>query len=250
MRKLELPGRTRPYIIAHRGNRAACPENTLAAFQRALDEEADILETDLHLSRDGVFVCIHDSTVDRTTNGSGLVSEKSLAELKRLRAAYGRPQFADERIPTLAEVAWLLPADRALALELKSDDFLSLGTALALRRELSALGILERSVVLSFSMNRLQTMRAAAPEIPLGWITVRNPQPAMGVELLGPYWPLLRLNPWYVRLAHRRGQVVAPLDPNPEPRLQRYLALGCDALLADHPGKVRQELEKLTGGGV
>lgn len=245
MRSLELPGRTKPYVIAHRGNRAVCPENTLAAFQQALDEKADILETDLHLSRDGVFVCIHDSTVDRTTDGSGLVSEKTLAELKHLSASYGQPQFQEERIPTLGEVASLLPPDRALALELKSDDFLALGTAVALRRELAALGILERTVVLSFSMNRLQTMHAAAPEIPLGWITLRSPRPAAGVELLGPYWPLLRINPWYVRLAHRRGQIVAPLDPNPEPRLRRYLALGCDAVLADNPGKVRQQLQNL-----
>lgn len=247
MHELDLPGRTKPYVIAHRGNRAACPENTLAAFQRALDEEADILETDLHLSQDGVFVCIHDRTVDRTTDGRGAVREKTLAKLRRLSASYGQPQFVEERIPTLAEVARLLPPDRALALELKSDDFLSLGTAIALRRELSALGVLDRTVVLSFSMNRLQTMRAAAPEIPLGWITLRSPRPAAGVELLGPYWPLLRLNPWYVRQAHRRGQIVAPLDPNPEPRLSRYLALGCDAVLADNPGSVRRELENLAG---
>lgn len=245
MRPLELPGRPKPYVIAHRGNRAACPENTLAAFRRALEDGADILETDLHLTREGAFVCIHDSTVDRTTDGSGPVTEKSLAELKQLSAAYGRPGYAHERIPTLAEVAALLPPDRALAVELKAEAFSSLGSAYALYKELSRLDILERTVVLSFEANHLEAMRAAAPELPLGLITLHNPRPPAGVELLGPYWPLLRLNPWYVRQAHRRGQIVAPLDPNPEPRLPRYLALGCDAVLADDPAAVRQALEVL-----
>ena len=67
---LDIAGKPKPYVMAHRGNRVACPENTLAAFQRALDEGADILETDLHVTADDVFVCIHDATLDRTTNGS------------------------------------------------------------------------------------------------------------------------------------------------------------------------------------
>ncbi|KPK88598.1 MAG: hypothetical protein AMJ88_18715, partial [Anaerolineae bacterium SM23_ 63] len=84
---LNLPGKPKPYVMAHRGNRVACPENTLAAFQRALDDGADILETDLRLSSEGVFVCIHDAKVDRTTNGSGAVSEMTLREIKTLSAA-------------------------------------------------------------------------------------------------------------------------------------------------------------------
>ena len=62
MRELTLPGRTKPYVMAHRGNRVLCPENTLASFSKAFEEGADILETDLHLSADGVFMCIHDAT--------------------------------------------------------------------------------------------------------------------------------------------------------------------------------------------
>ena len=74
MKPLTLPGRRKPYVMAHRGNRVACPENTLAAFRRALADGADILETDLHVAADGQFVCIHDGTLDRTTNGRGLVA--------------------------------------------------------------------------------------------------------------------------------------------------------------------------------
>src|SRR5574337_931926 len=105
MQTLALPGRRKPYVMAHRGNRAACPENTLAAFRRALADGADILETDLHLTADDQFVCIHDGTPDRTTNGHGPVAERSLVDLKQLQANHGRADFEAERIPTVAEVA-------------------------------------------------------------------------------------------------------------------------------------------------
>ena len=68
--------------MAHRGNRTLFPENTLAAFTQAFRDGADILETDLHLSAEGDFICIHDATVDRTTNGSGEVKNLKLAEIK------------------------------------------------------------------------------------------------------------------------------------------------------------------------
>jgi glycerophosphoryl diester phosphodiesterase len=112
MRREDLLGlveKSKPYVMAHRGNRVACPEKTLAAFHRALDEGADILETDLHLTADGVFVCIHDATVDRTTNGSGAVSEMTLTDTKTLSSAYGNPNFETERVPTLAEFTAILP---------------------------------------------------------------------------------------------------------------------------------------------
>ena len=99
---LVIPNRPKPYLMAHRGNRVACPENTLAAFRRALVDGADILETDLHLTADGVFVCIHDATVDRTTDGHGPVAEMTLAQVKSLSASYGRPEFQGEQVPTLS----------------------------------------------------------------------------------------------------------------------------------------------------
>lgn len=247
---LSLPGREKPYVMAHRGNRAACPENTLASFRRALADGADLLETDLWLSRDGAFVCIHDGTLERTTDGNGPVEARTLAELKALSAACGRPGFAAERIPTLAEVAALLPPDRGLALELKSDRFLDPEVGRRLAEELAALGVVDRCVVLSFSRPRLDAVRAAAPALPAGWITLKEARPASGVELLGPFWPLLLANPFYVLLAHRRGQAVAPLDPRPDARLWLYRLLRCDAVLSDDPGATVRGLGRnATGGG-
>src|SRR5882762_5874242 len=78
--------RGRVWVVGHRGAMGYCPENTLASFERGLELGADWIELDVHLSRDGALVVIHDETVDRTTNGSGLVQEHTLAELKELDA--------------------------------------------------------------------------------------------------------------------------------------------------------------------
>lgn len=241
---LAIPGKPKPYLLAHRGNRVRCPENTLAAFRQALADGADALETDLHLTADGVFVCIHDATVDRTTDGAGPVAGMTLAELRQLSASYGRPEFQSERTPTLAELASLLPADVALALELKTDRFLEPAICQRLVDELRAAGVLERTVILSFSLARVQAVQAAAPDLPIGWITLSRPWPTKGVQLLGPLWPLLLLNPLYPWLAHRRGQLVAPLDPTPDRRLWLYKLLRCDAVLSDDPASTRAALSR------
>jgi glycerophosphoryl diester phosphodiesterase len=242
MMSLSLPGRPKPYVMAHRGNRVACPENTLAAFRRALADGADILETDLHLSRDGVFVCIHDGTLDRTTDGHGEVEARTLAELRAFNAGCGRPEFTGERIPTLAEVAALLPADRVLALELKSDRFLEPTVSRQLADELGALGIRARTVLVSFKLARAQAVRAVAPDIPIGYITLNDPLPFVDAALFGPLWPLLLLNPLYPLLVHARGGVVCPLDPTPDSRLWLYRLLGCDAVLTDDPAATLRAL--------
>lgn len=236
-RLLELPGRSRPYVMAHRGNRAHCPENTLASFQRALDEGADILETDLHLTADGELVCIHDATVNRTTNGSGPVAEKTLVDLKRLSASYGRPEFQQERIPTLDEAMRLLPDDRALALELKTSRFLERTVARQLVTQLRDAGVFERTVLLSFHLDYLQSVQREAPDLPIGLISMTNPIPQSDVQLIGAFWPVMLLNPFYVCMAHRRGLATCPLDPTPDKRIGLYKWLGVDAILTDDPGK-------------
>lgn len=241
-RQLALPGRPKPYIMAHRGNQVACPENTLAAFRRALADGAGIIETDLHVTADGVFVCIHDGTVDRTTDGTGAVAEMTLAQIKALSASYGRPEFAAERVPTLAELCEIVPEDVALALELKTDRFLEPEVCRRLVAELAQFSLRERTVVLSFHLPRVHAVHAVAPDIPTGFITATNPWPPANAELLGPLWPLLLVNPLYVMIGHRRGQLVAPLDPTPDRRLWLYRLLRCDAVLTNDPAATRRAL--------
>ncbi len=242
MPTLTLHGRVKPYIMAHRGNQVACPENTLAAFRQAFADGADIIETDLHLTADGVFVCIHDGTVERTTDGHGAMAELTLAQLKAFSASCGRPEFAAERVPALAELTALLPPGVVLALELKTDRFLEPEVCRRLATELAAAGVRERTVVLSFHVDRVRAVQAVAPDIPTGFITASQPSPFVDATLLGPFWPLLLVNPLYVTLAHRRGQVVCPLDPTPDRRLWLYRLLRCDAVLTNDPAATRRAL--------
>src|ERR1039457_1736716 len=93
-----------PWIIAHRGASGHAPENTMAAFERAVALGAQFIETDLHLTRDARFVAIHDKTLERTTNGKGAVRDFTLAELRELDAGmWFDRQFMGQRIPTLEE---------------------------------------------------------------------------------------------------------------------------------------------------
>lgn len=246
MQSLTLPGRTKPYIMAHRGNRVLCPENTLSAFQKAFDEGADILETDLHLSADDIFMCIHDATVDRTTNGSGAVRNKTLAELKHLSAFNGFEDFRSESIPTLAETAAILPAGAGLALELKTDRFLEPEVCQRLIDELRRYGVFERSIVLSFSISRLETVKSVEPQIPIGWITMAKLQPDPIPEVLGPFWPAVFINPFFVSRAHNRGQLVCPLDPTPDRRLWYYKWLKCDTVVTDNTGATLKEMKRIS----
>ena len=92
-------------IIAHRGASAWAPENTMAAFEKAVELGADGIEVDVQLTADRVLVVMHDDTLDRTTNGNGPLSRKTLAQLKDLDAgSWFDPKFAGEQIPTLQEV--------------------------------------------------------------------------------------------------------------------------------------------------
>ncbi len=102
MRRAEL---AKPLVIAHRGTPRELPENTLASFARALEQGADVLETDLRFSQDGTIVLVHDETLDRTTNGSGLVASHSLDEIKRLRTQAPSGEYTDEQVPTLVDLS-------------------------------------------------------------------------------------------------------------------------------------------------
>jgi glycerophosphoryl diester phosphodiesterase len=94
-----------PWIIAHRGASGHAPENTLAAFREAVKLGATFIETDLHLTRDAQFVAFHDANLQRTTNGTGPVRERTKAELRELDAGrWFDRDFVGEKIPTIEEV--------------------------------------------------------------------------------------------------------------------------------------------------
>lgn len=115
----------RTLILGHRGSKGTAPENTLISFKKALLTGCDGLELDVHLSKDGIPVVIHDETVDRTTNAKGLVSSFTLKELKQMDAGkWFNRTFQGEKIPTLEEVLVLLSEENftgLLNIELKTD---------------------------------------------------------------------------------------------------------------------------------
>jgi glycerophosphoryl diester phosphodiesterase len=237
----------RPFVIAHRGTPKREPENTLRAFAHALGLGADVLETDLRFTRDGEIVLIHDETVDRTTDGTGLVRDYLLRDLKRLRTrrpSDDRP--VDEPIPTLVELLALTQGGTPLLLELKDNRFAGQRYAQQLVDTLAAYDMLQRVAIISFQQELVRGVKLACPQIAAGYVTLNDPRPPRDADLAGPFWPLLLLNPFYVHDVHQRNGIIAPLDPNPRPRLALYMKLGVDALLADEPSEVLDALEQRT----
>jgi glycerophosphoryl diester phosphodiesterase len=235
----------RPFVVAHRGARLAEPENTLRAFLLALVQGADALETDLRFTADDQLILFHDPTLERMTEGRGLVRDHTLAQVKELHTRHPAGHLTDDRVPTLAELIAATGGQAPLLLELKDPLFLQPKYAQILIETLAQGGVLRRSALVSFHFEYVLAVKAVQPDIPIGHITLMNPWPRRGAQLLGPIWPLMFINPFYTALAHRLGSIVAPLDPTPESRLRYYVRWGVDAVLADDPGGVRRQLNSV-----
>jgi glycerophosphoryl diester phosphodiesterase len=169
-----------PLVIAHRGDPAHRPENTLASFESALAVGADLVELDIQRTRDGRVVVIHDGTLDRTTDGRGQVGEKTLAEVKA--ASAGHPErfgsrYASERVPTLAEALDLLRGRTRVMIEMKKESVMAEDSddgieALAVS-EVRRAGIAKDVALISFERRALLRCQARAPEIRRGHLFYR-----------------------------------------------------------------------------
>ena len=163
-----------PLIIAHRGDSAHRPENTLAAFANALTVGADLVELDVQLAKDGQVVVVHDASVDRTTDGSGQVRELTLAELRRLSAGYPErfgDSYRSERIPTLEEVLGLLRERARAMIEIKQESVTDDGdSGIEARtvRTVRHLGMQDEVALISFDRRALLRCRQHGPEIQRG----------------------------------------------------------------------------------
>jgi glycerophosphoryl diester phosphodiesterase len=152
-------------VIAHRGASGHAPENTLAAFRKAVAQGAAFIETDLQLTRDAHFVAIHDTTVNRTTNGTGAVHDLTLAQLRQLDAgSWFGSEFAGERIPTLEEILQFSKKnDVVFYLELKPQG--SWGGEHALIGALRESGEIARAAVISFDASVVLKLRKIEPTL-------------------------------------------------------------------------------------
>ena len=110
-------------IIAHRGASGLAPENTLAAIKKAIELKADLIEIDVHQTKDSIIVVIHDKKINRTTSGKGRVKDLFYKEIRRYDAGkWFDPKFEGERVPTLEEVLRLVHGQTKLLIEIKGDD--------------------------------------------------------------------------------------------------------------------------------
>jgi len=246
-----------PTVHAHRGASAAAPENTLAAFRRAIQMGAEALEMDLQLTKDGAVVVLHDGTLDRTTDRQGRLVDLTLAEVRQADAGIRRsPAFQGERVPTLEEVIRLVQAEAPrlrLTLELKYHMDRGLAPAPDLERRaiqvLRAHDFLPRVLIQSFHHAVLPRVRALAPGLPTGVLVTAREYPPDPVGLVRDHGaayfaPEFRgLRPADVAALHAAGVPVVTWTVNETADMQRLLGLGLgrlagDGIISDHPDRL------------
>ena len=163
---------TKPLIFGHRGARAYAPMNTLPAFELALKQGADGIELDVHRSKDGYPVIVHDFHVDHTTNGTGLIAEKTLSELKALDAgSWFSPEFTGVQIPTLDEVFEAVGKQLLINVEIKAETLETDGVEQVVVDCIVRHGMAERVLITSFNAPTLVRFRALMPAVPVGYLT-------------------------------------------------------------------------------
>jgi glycerophosphoryl diester phosphodiesterase len=241
----------RPLVMAHRGDAVHAPENSPTAFRLALERGSDALETDLWRTLDGVLVCHHDRTLDRTTDSTGAIPELTLSQVKQARVIgsycgrYDEAAYPDERILTLEELLSAVPEEKGLALELKDPALAEPDNARQLVDAIRGRIVAQTVMLLSFHTNLLRAAQRADPQVWIGKIGMFSPLPIFRGNGIGTTWPAIKVNPLYTWIARLQGLWVCPLDPTPEERLPWYLKLGVDAVLTDDPARTREALAAL-----
>lgn len=255
-------GPPRPWVIAHQGGDGLWPGDTLFAFQNAADLGVDVLEMDLHRSADGVLVLMHDETVDRTTDGQGLIRELTLAELKQLDAGYdwspedgqGTPfRGMGIQVPALEEVFQAFP-DYRYNIEIKQVQPAIGADLCGLIRQYQ---LEEQVLVASFHTQAMQEFRQACPEVATSstrsettvlfalntlFIERLLEPPYQGVQVPEYSSGLRVLTPRFVQGAHNRGLEVHAWTINSTEDMQRFLRMGVDGLITDRPDRMLELL--------
>ena len=236
-----------PQLIAHRGGPVYQPENTLAAFQHAIDVGADWLEFDVQRSRDGVLVVIHDETVDRTTDGSGKIMALTFEQIQALDAGSG------ERVPTFAEVITLAQTTGVGLMPEAKSPHLYPGIEAQMVAALEGGGMVDQAVVQSFDSRSLVEVHRANPELDICplyglWQLRLNEVEPGEAELVCPMAEMVLINPWMIRQAHQQGKnVYVWFGIIENPLVMRLLlVMGADGLMVDDPLVLA---EILTGYG-
>jgi glycerophosphoryl diester phosphodiesterase len=239
----------KPWIIAHRGASGHAPENTLAAFERAVALGAGFIETDLHLTRDARFVAIHDPTLERTTNGKGNVRDSSLAEIRKLDAGlWFDREFMGQKVPTLEEIVeFAAKHDVIFYLELKYEA--AWGMHHSLVGALQKSGGAARSIIISFSEPTLTALRQVDPSAMMGLIFDEANQDhtkagiELGVRQLCPQYSLVTNE--MVEQAHALDLQVATWTVDDAATMRAMIAAKVDGIMTNFPDRLQAVLEDL-----
>ncbi len=259
----------RPWVIAHRGASGLVPENTLTAFVLAAEQGSALVELDLRLTRDGHVVVLHDASLERMTDGQGLVHEHTLAELQELDAGYAFTlddgatypfRGLHLRIPTLQEVIASLPPHVGMNAEIKSTpwDPSDRQRGQVIAEDLVALvqrhpSLRERLLVSSFDAAVLDTVRRLSPNLPVGLCTVPiAPLPEQvrwAIEAgYDAFHPTDRgfdeHGAAVVTAAHSAGLVVNVWTVDRPEQAVELTALGVDGIITDYPEATRKAIQQ------
>jgi len=237
-----------PLVIGHRGACSAAPENTLAAFRRAVEQGADAIEFDAKLSSDGAVVIHHDRTLDRTTDGTGPVSSHPLRELKQLDAGSSfHASFAGERIPTLDEV--IESVGKVLLLNIELTNYAHPRNALPEKviEMVTRMGMQDRVLLSSFNPYALRRVRHLAPGLPTGLLLMPQ-QPRFVRAFLRWRVDYDAYHPHLSMVAERSTQAASASMPvnvwtvNAEDAMQRCIRAGVAGIITDYPARARRLL--------
>jgi glycerophosphoryl diester phosphodiesterase len=234
-----------PWIIAHRGYRAKYPENTLIAFQAALDARVTMIELDVMPTRDGKLVIMHDQTIDRTTNGCGPVNSYSLKELKKLDAgSWFSPAFAGQHVPELKEVLELVNGRVLVNIEIKSHIDHSSDSLSAIERHVVEIikrkKVQDVALVSSFDKNVLEKIASIRNPPALSLIS-RDPADGATIEFckrlnVFSWHPAERiLSPEQVHAFHAEGFRVFPYNVDTTKHFKRMFDMKVDGVITSDP---------------
>ncbi len=227
-----------PKIIAHRGYSHKAPENTLAAFQKAIEVNADYFELDVQLSKDDSLMIMHDGTVDRTTNGTGAISSMTYQHLKDLDAgSWFSNEYANERIPTLSEALILAKNSTntiGVVIELKTSD-----TSVPKRivQLIQKLGMENRVIVSGFSLSQLTLIKNEDSSIPVQLFAMVSRSHIDNIAAINGEWVGSggTITKDLIDYAHNKGVKFNAWTINSASQMLNLKEIGIDAITTDYP---------------
>ena len=233
---------------AHRGASGYFPENTLIAFEKALELGADGIETDVQMTKDGVLVLIHDETVDRTTDGLGYVKNYTYNELKKLNSYYYlKNSNTTTYIPTVEELL-LIAKDKDIVInfELKNGIIPYEDMERKLINVITKFSLVNNVSLSSFNHNSLVKCKNICPEIKTGILYMESlfmPEiycKSVKGDALHPYY--LSVNSAVVNSAHKVSLKINPFTVNDEDNMKKLIDLGVDGIITNYPDKLKKLL--------